>query len=243
MTPVWTSRTLLATMAAVAALGVAWSQSAAAANPEIGAVVQRTYRGATAEGEEATRPIYFRNDVHAQELVKTGVRGSTELEFLDNTHLVVGPNGEVRLDEFVYDPASATGGGQISLKVGAFRYQSGELKNKENVKLVTPTATMTIRGTHLVIFVGLDGATEVNVIEGAVDVLACNTPSTVSATAGQRVNVTSGCATSVAGLRTLPRDHIPQSPDSTEPPLGDPGTDGPNDGPRNEVEPPRRGAN
>jgi hypothetical protein len=229
----------LAMAAAAAVLGAAWAEAALAANPEIGAVVQRTYRGATAEGGDAARPIYFRNDVFAQELVKTGVRGSTELEFLDNTHLVVGPNGEVRLDEFVYDPASATGGGQISLQVGAFRYQSGELKNKENVKLVTPTATMTIRGTHLVIFVGADGATEVNVIEGAVDVLACNTPSTVSATAGQRVNVTSGCATSVAGLRPMPGDHIPQQPGSTEPPLGDPGNDGPNDPPDNDSQ--RRG--
>lgn len=219
--------------AGVAALiAGAWAQSAAAQNPEIGAVVQRTYRGATAEaGTEASRAIYYRDDVFAQELVKTGVRGSTELEFLDNTHLVVGPNGEVRLDEFVYDPSTASGGGQISLKVGAFRYQSGELKNKENVKLVTPTATMTIRGTHLVIFVALDGGTEVNVIEGAVDVLACNTPSTVSATAGQRVNVTSGCATTVAGLRPMPRDYIPQPPDSNEPPIGDPGNDGPNDRP------------
>jgi hypothetical protein len=27
----------------------------------------------------------------------------------------------------------------------------------------------------------------------------------------------------------MPRDYIPQSPDSTEAPLGDPGHDGPND--------------
>lgn len=208
------------------------TQATAATTPEIGAVVQRTYRGATAENDqESPRAIYFRNDVYAQELVKTGTHGSTELEFLDNTHLVVGPNGEVRLDDFVYDPGSATGGGQISLKLGAFRYQSGELKNKENVKLVTPTATMTIRGTHLVIFVDLDGATEVNVIEGAVDVLACNTASAVSASAGQRVNVTAACATTVAALRPLPRDYVPQPPGSTEPPISDPGNDGPNDKP------------
>ena len=234
MMRIWTRKTLLAATSISMLLGAGWAQSAAAESPQIGSVVQRTYRGATAEGDEPTHAIYFKNDVHAQELVKTGVRGSTELAFLDNTRLVVGPNGEVRLDEFVYDPSSATGGGQISLKVGAFRYQSGELKNKENVKLVTPTATMTIRGTHLVIFVGADGATEVNVLDGAVDVLACNTPSTVSATAGQRVNVTSGCATTVAGLRAMPGDYIPQSPGSSEPPLGDAGNDGPND--RHEVD-------
>ena len=71
-------------------------------------------------------------------------------------------------------------------------------------------------------------------IEGAVDVLACNTPSTVAVNAGQRINVTAGCATSVAGLRALPRDYIPQSPDSAGSPIGDPGGDGPNDRPEPE---------
>jgi hypothetical protein len=236
MMRILTRRGLMAAAATGVLLGAAWAGVAAAAQPEIGAVVQRTYRGATAEGDTPAHPIYFRNDVYAQDLVKTGDRGSTDLQFLDNTHLVVGPNGEVKLDEFVYDPATVTGGGQISLKVGAFRYQSGELKNKENVKLVTPTATMTIRGTHLVIFVGQDGATEVNVIDGAVDVLACNTQNAVSATAGQRVNVTSGCATTVAATRALPRDYVPQPPDSGAPPIGDPGNDGPTDQP----EPPQQ---
>ena len=150
MTRTWTRRTLWMTVAVVASLEAA--QLASAQAPEIGAVIQRTYRGATAaDGQEATREIYFQDEAYSQELVKTSVRGSTELEFLDNTHLVVGSNGQVRLDDFVYDPGTATGGGQLSLRIGAFRYQSGELKNKENVKLVTPTATMTIRGTHLVI--------------------------------------------------------------------------------------------
>lgn len=225
---------LLPTVALCAVLGAVWGEAAWAQSAEIGAVVQRTYRGATAEGQEATHPIYFRNEVYSQELVRTGVRGSTELQFLDNTRLVVGPNGEVRLDEFVYDPASGAGGGQMSLNIGAFRYQSGELKTKENVKLVTPTATMTIRGTHLLIFVAVDGATEVNVLEGAVDVLACNTPSAVSVNSGQRINITSGCATAVAGLRPMPRDYIPQPPGSDEPPLGDPGNDGPTDRPESE---------
>jgi hypothetical protein len=221
---------------AVSAIGVVLGAGpvAWAAGPEIGEVVQRPYRGATAEGTDAARPIYFANTVHAQELIKTGLKGSTELEFLDATRLVVGPNGSVRLDEFVFDPASETGGGQISLNLGAFRYQSGELKNKENVRLVTPTATMTIRGTHLVIFVGADGATEVNVIEGAVDVLACNAPSSVSAGAGQRVNVTSGCATTVAELRPLPRDYIPTPPGSTDIPGGPEGPNGPSDRPESE---------
>jgi hypothetical protein len=46
-----------------------------------------------------------------------------------------------------------------------------------------------------------------------------------------RINVTAGCATSVAGLRAPPRDYIPPSPDLAGPPIGNPGSDGPNDGP------------
>lgn len=216
-------RALSAAGAAGSVLAVALVGAAQAT--EIGAVVQRSYLGATAEGVEPLREIYFANSVHAQELVKTGARGATELEFLDATRLVVGPNGTVKLDEFVYDPSSGSGGGQLSLQLGAFRFQSGDIKTKENLKLVTPTATMTIRGTHLVIFVDADGATEVNVLEGAIEVLACNTPSTIPANTGQRVNITAGCATSVAAARPMPRDHIPTMPGSTDLP---PGSDGPN---------------
>jgi hypothetical protein len=210
---------------------LAAGQQALGQAPEIGAVVQRSYLGATAEGAEPVHAIYFDNAVFAQDLVKTGTKGSTELEFLDATRLVVGPNGEVKLDEFVYDPATATGGGTISMQVGAFRYQSGDLKNKENVKLVTPTATMTIRGTHLVIYVDGDGATEVNVIEGAVDVMACNATTAISAGVGQRVNVTSGCASSVADLRPMPKDYVPSMPGSDDLPPDTGGPDGPNDQP------------
>lgn len=217
-------KTLLAAGTAGSVIAVALGGAAAQAT-EIGAVVQRTYLGATAEGVEPLREIYFANPVHAQELVKTGSRGATELEFLDATRLVVGPNGTVKLDEFVYDPSSGSGGGQLSLQLGAFRFQTGDIKTKENLKLVTPTATMTIRGTHLVIFVDADGATEVNVLEGAIEVLACNTPTAIPANTGQRVSVTAGCATSVAAVRPMPREYIPTMPGSTDQP---PGPDGPN---------------
>ena len=126
------------------------AQLASAQATEIGAGIQRTI-AARPRRMIGTRPARSISGMRSvRRLVKIGVRGSTELEFLDNTHLVVGTNGQVRLDEFVYDSDTASGGGQLSLRIGAFRYRSDELKNEENVKLVTPTATMTIRGTHLV---------------------------------------------------------------------------------------------
>ena len=61
MTRTWTRRTLWMTVAVVASLEAA--QLASAQAPEIGAVIQRTYRGATAaDGQEATREIYFQDE-------------------------------------------------------------------------------------------------------------------------------------------------------------------------------------
>jgi hypothetical protein len=65
---------------------------------------------------------------------------------------------------------------------------------EENVKLVTPTATMTIRGVHLVIFAGLDRATEV-------DMLACNSlRRAIPATMGRTISLVT--SKSNARLRT-----------------------------------------
>jgi hypothetical protein len=63
------------------------------------------------------------------------------------------------LDRFVYDPDTHQGDVAISFAKGAFRCITGEIKNKQNVTLRTPTASMVIRGTELVLLVLPDGTT------------------------------------------------------------------------------------
>ncbi|WP_374652841.1 FecR domain-containing protein [Dongia sp.] len=174
----------------------------------IGKVILQDYRGATAtpDGAEAMKPIYYQDQVSALDTVQTGDGGATSMQFLDETRFDVGPNAMVKLDDFVFDPMSTIGAGKISMAVGAFRYVGGKMKSDENVKLVTPTATMTIRGTELVIFVGLDGTTEVNVIDGAIDVQPCDNPDVVPATIGQRVIIPPSCSVSVTTARPLEED-------------------------------------
>jgi len=174
----------------------------------IGHVILQDYRGATAtpDGTESIKEIHYQDQVSALDTVQTGDGGATQMQFLDETRFDVGPNAMVKLDDFVYDPNSTEGAGKISMAVGAFRYVGGRMKSDENVKLITPTATMTIRGTELVIFVGIDGTTEVNVVSGAVDVAPCNKPDAVPATAGQRVIVPVSCAASVTLARPVPSD-------------------------------------
>lgn len=199
------------------------SSAAMAAEQRIGAVVQPDYSGATAlaNGAADAHAIRYRDDVHALDTVETGAKGSTSLEFLDETRIDIGPAAEVRLDEFVYDPQSTVGGGEVSFAVGAFRYVGGRMTTEENMRLKTPTATMVIRGTELVIYVWPDGRTEVNVISGAVEVSACHGGGGGSqlAKAGTRVVVTPACSVSKAPSRKIASGeaalHLPD-PDAKE---------------------------
>lgn len=202
MTKGWNS--LAATM-----LGgmLTFSSAALAAEQRIGAVVEPDYSGATALANGATdaRAIHYRDDVHALDTVETGSEGSTSLQFLDETRIDIGPAAEVRLDDFVYDPQSTVGAGEVSFAVGAFRYVGGRMTTEENMRLKTPTATMVIRGTELVIYVWPDGRTEVNVISGAVEVSACHGGGGGGqlATAGMRVVVTPACSSSMSPNRRI----------------------------------------
>jgi hypothetical protein len=203
----------------------------------IGNVILQDYRGATAtpDGAQEAKPIHYQDQVSALDTVETGEGGATSMRFLDETRFDVGPNAMVKLDDFVFDPASTVGSGQISMAVGAFRYVGGKMKSDENVKLTTPTATMTIRGTELVIFVGLDGTTEVNIVSGAVDVQPCKGGDAVAATAGQRVIIPLTCTTSVMAVRPLAEDlaalDVPGDlGDFATAAGGDDGGDGPADG-------------
>src|SRR5690606_15852835 len=142
-----------------------------------------------------TRNLYFNNPVYSNERVETGARSTTNLVFLDNTNLFVGASSTVVLDKFVYNPEQRVGDVAISFGKGAFRFITGEIENKEDVSLTTPTATMTIRGTELVIFVLEDGTTEVNVLEGAVDLLPCEAEESTRVESGQAMLVSSTCET------------------------------------------------
>ncbi|WP_374377692.1 FecR domain-containing protein [Dongia sp.] len=190
-----------------------------AAQPNIGVVTQRDYNGATVEpsGSSATHAILFKDGVFALDTVRTGTTATTELQFLDQTKIQVGSGAELRLDDFVYNAATTQGGGKISFAVGAFRYVGGKMTTEENIRLRTPTATMIIRGTELVIYVWPDGTTQVNVVSGAVEVSGCATSANRLAMTGMQVNVTPDCATSVAAAPALPADFAALSLPDREP--------------------------
>jgi hypothetical protein len=175
------------------------------ADSEVGSVAQREFLGALGTRDSGEQhDLYFNESVYSNEAVETGATAATNLVFLDNTNLYVGASSRVVLDRFVYDPEQRLGDVAISFGKGAFRFITGNIENKENVSLRTPTATMTIRGTELLIFVLSDGTSEVNVLEGAVDLLPCETDEPVRVNAGEALFITSSCETTALEARVLP---------------------------------------
>ena len=114
-----------------------------------GSVVQRDFNGARGirVASTAADDLIFERDVFAGETVKTSSSASTVIRFADKTQIQVGANSTIVLDKFVYDPSSGTGDAAIKFGTGVFRFITGDIKNKDAVKLSTPTTSLTIRGT------------------------------------------------------------------------------------------------
>lgn len=100
--------------------------------------------------EKNLRRLTLRDDVYHNELIKTGIRSATEIIFVDETRLVIGPNSRMTLDRFVFDPDPDRAAFVMTAVRGVFRFASGKLPKKSYL-IRTPAATIGIRGTILTI--------------------------------------------------------------------------------------------
>src|SRR5271167_389532 len=93
------------------------------------------------------RRLVLGQDIVFNERVTTGPDGQTQVLFVDQSTMSLGPNADMVIDEFVYDPAAGTGKLAASLTRGVFRFVGGKLSKQENaVTMQTPSATIGIRG-------------------------------------------------------------------------------------------------
>lgn len=94
--------------------------------------------------------------VEMQDLLKTG-EGKLGITFVDNTTVQMTENSKLIIDEFVYDP-NQKDAGKLAIKItsGTARYASGQIAKNDpsKVKIKTPTATVSVRGTDFTATVG-----------------------------------------------------------------------------------------
>lgn len=94
--------------------------------------------------------------VLASDRIVTGADGSVGITLRDETLLSVGPNSNVWLEKYAFDPTTHEGALDATVKRGTMAVISGKLsKQSPNaVQFRTPSSILGVRGTEFVIEVG-----------------------------------------------------------------------------------------
>lgn len=107
--------------------------------------------------------------VFQNQTIVTDASGIGQFEFRDETRLAVGPGSTVVLDNFVYDSATSQGKVIVNLTRGALRFITGNADH-DAYEIVTPTATIGVRGTAFDVYADGGGELAIAMIDGAVEV-------------------------------------------------------------------------
>ena len=117
----------------------------AAQDVGINSAVNTNATGTPPDG--ATRRLVIGQKVVYREHIVTDAGGQAQILFLDESSMMIGPNSDLMIDEFVYDPGTGRGKLAMSATKGVMRFVGGKISKLENgVSMQTPSATIGIRG-------------------------------------------------------------------------------------------------
>tara|TARA_R110000751_G_scaffold270143_1_gene369911 strand:+ start:34829 stop:37834 length:3006 start_codon:yes stop_codon:yes gene_type:complete len=95
----------------------------------------------------ATKIISLGQNVIHNEKISTDAEGLVQILLVDGTTFTVGPNSQLTIDEFVYDPNTGNATVVASVAKGAFRFIGGQTSRKKGGATInTPAGSIGIRG-------------------------------------------------------------------------------------------------
>lgn len=85
--------------------------------------------------------------------IKTGANSSVGLLFEDDTVVALGPNSEIKIESYLFNPVDQELSFIARLAKGTFSFITGQIAKlaPQNVKFETPDATLGVRGTKLLV--------------------------------------------------------------------------------------------
>jgi len=95
---------------------------------------------------QAVRELKIGLNIIRNERIRTTEVGSTQIIFLDRTSLTIGPNSDITIDQYVYNPDAGNGNLAVRIGRGVLRLIGGEISHGDQIRITTPTATLGIRG-------------------------------------------------------------------------------------------------
>jgi hypothetical protein len=146
----YATRPLTAQICAVAALvllpfGPAVSQDLVQAG--VSAAVQGQV--SVARVDAVGRQIDSGEPIFLNDAVTSGPDSGMQIMLLDETVFTIGPESEISIDTFVYDPATGQGSLAANMTKGVMRFVTGNVSsgNPQNMTIKLPVGTIGIRGT------------------------------------------------------------------------------------------------
>lgn len=135
---------------------------------------------ARAELGNTVRVLTAGADLAIGETVITDAHGLVQIKFSDETELVVGPNSQLLLEDYLLRSDGSVGKLAINALSGSFRFVTGN-SAKDDYSIKTPTGTIGIRGTAFDFFVA-GGVTRVLMYHGTA--ILCGTGNSCVTMAG-----------------------------------------------------------
>lgn len=126
---------------------------------------EKIEKSVSGEVDGAKRDLKVPDEVHRDEMIRTGNEAQGHFRFSDETDLKLGPKASLKLDAFVF---SGKKDAAMELVSGSMRFVSGK-GPKGSYLIRTPVATIGLRGTTVEVTVR-DGRTYVSLHEGQVQV-------------------------------------------------------------------------
>jgi hypothetical protein len=108
--------------------------------------------------DQAKLPVKAGDPIYAMDTIETGEHGSIGITFIDNTVFSAGPNSEVALAKFSFEPTGSGGEMLADVHRGTLSVVSGDITKRTPgaLKIKTPTAVLGVRGTTFAVQVAGD---------------------------------------------------------------------------------------
>src|SRR5262245_51791309 len=126
--------------------------SVGGAQTSVGSVKMAQGTALVRRGPE-TIPIHEGMRLLLSDVLETSANGRLGVILDDGTRIALGPNTELKIDRFVYQPAEGQFALMLRLGRGVLAYISGKIAkfSAESVNIETPVGLIGLRGTSLVV--------------------------------------------------------------------------------------------
>ncbi|MFH1341973.1 MAG: VCBS domain-containing protein, partial [Pseudomonadota bacterium] len=118
--------------------------------------VTKVTGSATAVRNGVSITLNVGDNVHKGDVVQSGSDSSLGITFIDGTVFGLSSNARMVLNEMIYDPAGSSNASLLTLVQGTISFVAGATAKTGDMKVETPTATMGIRGTAVLVEIDFD---------------------------------------------------------------------------------------